>query len=194
MSFQINRKQDVRRVRACTHNLADIPGGVSIDPSNLVPGRPLLEGSLLSVPNSGFAYVLKSAPIYEAPSEASNTIKVLKTHHFLPGEAITFVQGLKAVRITKIDKDNPEYDIIHTDSNIARARTSDGFQIFQAKAAEESSSYAVIPNAVLGDNYMVGDGPVHVTAVTIGQFRTQFNPTLHLPGNLRLMLPSIHFI
>ena len=47
MGLRIDRKQDKRVVHACTHNLADIPNGVTVCSADLVAGGVLQEGTVI---------------------------------------------------------------------------------------------------------------------------------------------------
>ena len=112
MSLKIDRKQDVRTAHACTHNLADIPNGVTVSAADLVAGGILPEGAYIGVDEAGLYHLVKTAKLTEAAGATATTYKVAKGHHFKPGDFIASDAGAKAYAITSIDtSSDPTYDL-----------------------------------------------------------------------------------
>ena len=84
MGLRIDRKKDERVVHACTHNLADIPNGVTVCSADLIPGGILREGTAIGKGEAGLYHVIKTAKVTEA---ANNTATAkgypAKTNHVM---------------------------------------------------------------------------------------------------------------
>lgn len=192
MSLRIDRKQDVRTAHACTHNLADIPNGVTVSAADLVAGKVLSEGAYIGVDTAGLYHLIKTARVTEAVAASATTIKVEKGHHFKPQDVIATDKGAKAVTITAIDTStSPTFDTITV--NAALGAVAQGAALVQAKAEGATAAYKYEPKAVLGDSYAVEVLQNHLcAAVTIGQFKTALSPAA--PAGLRASLPTVNFI
>ncbi len=109
MGMTVKRRKDQAVPRVFVHKVADIPGGVSVDTSEL-GGDFLFEGTPLSAPYNGICYVVKQA-VVTAKVEASDTVvKVKKGHHFTVGDALLLKVGGKAAKITKIFTGQKDFD------------------------------------------------------------------------------------
>lgn len=79
MGLRIDRKQDKRVVHACTHNLADIPNGVTVCSADLVAGGVLQEGTVLGKDEAGLFHAVKTARVTEAATNAATSYKVARS-------------------------------------------------------------------------------------------------------------------
>ena len=104
MGLRIDRKQDKRVVHACTHNLADIPNGVTVCSADLVAGGVLQEGTVLGKDEAGLFHAVKTARVTEAATNAATSYKVAKGHHFKKGDFVMLKVGGKAYAVTGIDE------------------------------------------------------------------------------------------
>lgn len=193
MSLKIDRKQDVRTAHACTHNLADIPNGVTVSAADLVAGGILPEGAYIGVDEAGLYHLVKTAKLTEAATATATTYKVAKGHHFKPGDFIASDAGAKAYAITSIDtSSDPTYDTITVGTTLG-ASLKAGDALVQAKAEDTKAEFKYAPKAVLGDSYPVKALSNHLAAaVTIGQFKAALSPAA--PAGLRAALPTVNFI
>lgn len=193
MSLKIDRKQDVRTAHACTHNLADIPNGVTVSAADLVAGGILPEGGYIGADGAGLYHLIKTAKLTEAAGATATTYKVAKGHHFKPGDFIASDAGAKAYAITSIDtSSDPTYDTITVGTTLG-ASLKAGDALVQAKAEATKAEFKYAPKAVLGDSYPVEALSNHLaTAVTIGQFKAALSPAA--PAGLRAALPTVTFI
>lgn len=176
--FSIQRKKDVRVVHAYTHNLADLPNGIGLAVSDLVPGVALLEGTPIGIDSAtGLAHVIKCATITENADNAATAYKVKKGSHFKVGDIIALGAAKKGVAITAIDRDsNATYDTITVGATLAAAVVV-GQVLVQAKAAASSSALAYTPVALTADSYdVVANENLFVAAITIGQFKESCIP------------------
>lgn len=67
MGLRIDRKKDERVVHACTHNLADIPNGVTVCSADLIPGGILREGTAIGKGEAGFTTSLRRRKLRKLP-------------------------------------------------------------------------------------------------------------------------------
>lgn len=194
MSLKIDRKQDVRTAHACTHNLADIPNGVTVSAADLVAGRVLQEGSYIGVDDAGLYHLIKTAKLTEAATASATDYKVEKGHHFKIGDFVTSDAGGKAYAITAIDNtSDPTFDKITVGTTLG-ASLKAGDALVQAKAeAASKAEFNYQPKAVVGDSYLVEAlSNTLAVAVTIGQFKASISPAA--PAGLRAALPTVNFI
>ena len=193
MSLKIDRKKDTRTARALTHNLADIPNGVTVSAADLVAGGILPEGAYIGVDEAGLYHLVKTAKLTEAAGATATTYKVAKGHHFKPGDFIASDAGAKAYAITSIDtSSDPTYDTITVGTTLG-ASLKAGDALVQAKAEATKAEFKYAPKAVLGDSYPVEALSNHLAAaVTIGQFKAALCPPA--PAGLRSALPTVTFI
>ena len=103
MSLKIKRQSDTRIVHACTHNVADIPNGVTVKSAELIPGTILKEGTAIGLGADGLYHVVKTAKVTEAVGSSGTSIKVAKGHHFKAGDYVMSALNGKAYAITAID-------------------------------------------------------------------------------------------
>lgn len=102
MGLRIDRKKDERVVHACTHNLADIPNGVTVCSADLIPGGILREGTAIGKGEAGLYHVIKTAKVTEAANNSATAYKVEKGHHFKKGDFVMLKVGAKAYAITPL--------------------------------------------------------------------------------------------
>lgn len=151
--LEIKREKDSRVVKCILHRVADIPGGVSIDTSNL-GGDALKEGTPLGLGSNGLYKVTKTAVVTENASNTATTIKVAKGHHFIAGDKIS--NGtVNAQTISSIDKTNAAYDVITVGTTLGAALTAGNVLI---EANSGAATLAVTPTVIAGSNYDVEAG------------------------------------
>lgn len=194
MGFRrIERKQDSRTVHACTHNLADIPNGVTVSTADLIPGVPLMEGTPLGKDTAGIYHAVKTAKVSEAATNTAKDYKVAKGHHFKVGDFVMFKTGAKAYAITAIDTSALTHDTLTVGTTLGAA-VEPGTAIVQAAAAtDDASAFKFRPVAMCGDSYDVESlTNLAVSAVTIGQFKESVTPALS--DDIKAALPTIRLI
>lgn len=191
--MRYQRKQDERTAHACTHNLADIPNGVTVSVADLIPGVPLREGSAIAPDEAGFYHLVKTAEVTEAATSTATAYKVAKGHHFKVGDFVMFKTGAKSYAITAIDTTAKTHDTITVGTTLGAAIPVGGV-LTQAK--EESatvSAFKYAPFACVGDSYPVEAlTNTPVPAVTFGQFKTALCPPIS--DAIKAALPTIKFI
>ena len=176
MSLKIKRQSDTRVVHACTHNLADIPNGVTVCSNELVPGTPLKEGSAIAPGSDGLYHVIKTASVAEAVTATGKTVKVEKGSHFKAGDAVMF--GGVAAKINRVDRDGLTYDTITLAAALGALAKGDVLTL-AAAAASADAQPAYKAKALTGDHYDVKELENHlVSAVTIGQFKESVIPPI----------------
>ena len=192
MSLHIDRKQDKRTPLACTHNLADIPNGVTVSAADLVAGGILPEGAYVGADDAGLYHLIKTAKLTEAATATATSYKVAKGHHFKAGDFLAIDEGKTAKTISAIDQSATTHDVITVDATLGTALKA-GDVVVAAKAAASSAAFKYTPKAVLGDAYPVEALNNHLcAAVTHGQFKE----ALSAPATaaLRKALPTVTFI
>ena len=112
MGLTIKRKEDKRVVHACTHNLADIPNGVTVKSAELVSGSILKEGTAIGKGSDGLYHVEKTALVVEAVAASGTSVKIAKGSHFKVGDFVMSAVNGKAYAITAIDTTNATYDTV----------------------------------------------------------------------------------
>lgn len=180
MGLRIDRKQDKRVVHACTHNLADIPNGVTVSAADLIAGSVLQEGTALGKDSAGLYHVVKTARLTEAATTSTTVYKVEKGHHFKEGDFVMLKKGGKAYAIASINKANAAYDEITVGTTLG-VTAAIGGALMQAAAEStgSSSAFKYQPKAMTGDSYTVEALSNHaVVAVTIGQFKESVIPAV----------------
>lgn len=191
--MRIQRKQDERVAHACTHNLADIPNGVTVCVADLIPGVPLREGSAIGPDEAGLYHIVKTAKVTEAATNAATDYKVAKGHHFKVGDFVMVKAGEKAYAITAIDTTPATHDTITVGTTLGVA-VAVGSALTQAKAESASTSaFKYAPVAVCGDSYDVEAlTNTPVAAVTFGQFKAALCPAVS--DDIKAALPTVKFI
>ncbi len=179
MGLKIKRQSDTRIVHACTHNLADIPNGVTIKSAELIAGGILKEGSAIGLGSDGLYHVVKTAKVVEAVGSTGTTIKVAKGHHFKTGDVIMAEVNGKAYAISAIDTTSQAtYDTITIGTTLG-AIAKDAVLMLAAGAGASGSAFKYTPKALTGDHYDVKSLENHlVSAVTIGQFKESNIPPI----------------
>lgn len=178
MGLRIDRKQDVRTVHACTHNLADIPNGVTVASADLIPGGVLKEGTPIGKDEAGLYHVVKTAKIAVAGAASATVIKVEKGSHFKKGDVVMLAVGGVASAISAIDNSEATYDAITVGSALGAVAVGDA--LVQANTSGATAgAFKYKPSALVGDNYTVDELSNHfVAAVTMGQFKEGIIPAL----------------
>lgn len=191
--MRIKREQDERTAHACTHNLADVPNGVTVSVADLIPGVPLREGAIIAPDEAGFYHLVKTAEVVEAATATATDYKVAKGHHFKVGDFVMFKTGAKSYAITAIDTTPATFDTITVGTTLGAAIPVGG-TLTQAKAESATvSAYKYPPFAACGDSYPVEAlTNTPVVAVTFGQFRAALCPPLS--DDIKAALPTLKFI
>lgn len=190
--LQIQRKQDERSPKACTHALADIPNGVTVSAADLVSGKALKGGSVIGKDTAGLYHVIKTAKVTADVAATGTSVQVAKGHHFKKGDIVMADKGNKAVAIASITTGGTEDTITLPTGGFGVAVKKDA-AIVQAKAAADAGEFPYTPIAVVADSYDVEALSNHlVAAVTIGQFKAALAPAT--TDKLKAALPTIVFI
>lgn len=192
MGLRIDRKQDTRTVHACTHNLADIPNGVTVSVADLLPGGVLKEGTPLGKDEAGLYHAVKTARIVEAVAASGTAIKVEKGSHFKKGDVVMLTVGGTASAISAIDNSEATYDTITVGSALGAA-VKGAALVEAAEAGANKGAFKYRPKAYAGDIYTVESLNNHlVSAVTIGQFKEAVCPALS--DDIKAAIPGVVFI
>lgn len=194
MGLRIDRRKDERVVHACTHNLADIPNGVTVCSADLIAGVVLREGTAIGKDEAGLYHAIKTARITEAANNTVTAYKVEKGHHFKKGDFVMLKVGAKAYAITAIDTSEATYDTITVGTTLGEAvKVGDALVQASAQSASNTSAFKYAPKALVGDSYEVKELDNHiVVAVTIGQFKESIIPAQN--GDIKAALPGIVLI
>lgn len=180
MGLKIKRQSDTRVVHACTHNLADIPNGVTVKSAELIPGVRLKEGTALGLGSDGLYHVVKTAKVIEAVDATGTSIKVAKGSHFKTGDFVMSALNGKAYAISAIDTtSSASYDTITIGTTIGAIAKDAVIMAADGEHASSGAAFKYTPKALTGDHYDVKDLENHlVSAVTIGQFKESVIPPI----------------
>lgn len=190
----VQRKKDNRVIRAFTHKLADIPGGVTVSVADLTQ-KVLHEGTPVGKDSNGLYHVVKVAVLSADATNAATTYTVKKGHNFKVGDVIMLATGAKAYAITGIatNATDSTSDDITVGTTLGAATTS-GSAIYQAATAGASgSAFKYEPKALVGESYDVEVLSNHVVnAWTIGQIKEANIPAVG--SAVKAKLTGIQFI
>lgn len=191
MGFIIEKKQGVRRSRAVTHNLADIPGGVCIDTSELTQPT-LAEGTAVGKDSNGLWHVCKTAVLAANAANDATTYTVKKGHNFKVGDVIMLKTKGKAYSITAIatNQSDANADDFTVGTTLGVAATT-GDVVFQgASAVASNSAFKYTPLGIINTSYDV-EPNLFVAVTTIGQVEgAKIEPL----GEIADALPLINII
>ena len=151
MALRIDRKKDVRAIKAIAHRIADIPGGVTVSTKNL-GGDALLEGTPLAKGEGGLYVVAKSAKVVGKTDTSHATYEVAKGHHFKIGDYIG--DGTKSQVITEINKSAADKDVITTTATLGVAKNP-GDVLVECKGTNQAAKNT--PCCVCGSSYTIKD-------------------------------------
>ena len=180
MGLTIKRKEDKRVVHACTHNLADIPNGVTVKSAELVSGSILKEGTAIGKGSDGLYHVEKTALVVEAVAASGTSVKIAKGSHFKVGDFVMSAVNGKAYAITAIDTTNATYDIVTIGTAIGSIEKNAIIMLADGEHASSGAAFKFAPKALTGDSYDVEALSNHlVSAVTIGQFKESVIPPIN---------------
>ncbi len=101
MGLIIEKKQGVKRSRAFTHALADIPGGVCIATDELTQTT-IPEGTAVGKDENGLYHIVKAAEITTAALADATIYIVKKGHNFKVGDFVMLKTSGKSYAITAI--------------------------------------------------------------------------------------------
>lgn len=180
MGLTIKRKEDKRVVHACTHNLADIPNGVTVKSAELVSGSKLMEGTAIGKGSDGLYHVEKTALVVENVAASGTSIKIAKGSHFKVGDFVMSAVNGKAYAITAIDTTNATYDTVTIGTAIGVIAKDAIIMLADGEHASSGAAFKFAPKALTGDSYDVEALSNHlVSAVTIGQFKESVIPPIN---------------
>lgn len=180
MGLRIERKEDKRVVHACTHNLADIPNGVTVKSAELVSGSILKEGTAIGKGSDGLYHVVKTALVVEAVAASGTSVKIAKGSHFKVGDFVMSAVNGKAYAITAIDTTNATYDTVTIGTAIGAIAKNAIIMLADGEHASSGAAFKFAPKALIGDSYDVEALSNHlVSAVTIGQFKESVIPPIN---------------
>jgi len=180
MGLTIKRKEDKRVVHACTHNVADIPNGVTVKSAELVSGSILKEGTAIGKGSDGLYHVVKTAEAVEAVAASGTSIKIAKGSHFKVGDFVMIAVNGKAYAITAIDTTEATYDTVTIGTAIGAIAKGGVIMLADAEHASTGAAFKYTPKALTGDSYDVEALSNHlVSAVTIGQFKESVIPPIN---------------
>lgn len=100
--LKITKSKDSRVIKAILHRIADIPGGVTVNTTDL-GGAALVEGTPLCVGSNGLLNVLKTGKVVTAYTSGTS-LEIAKGSHFKVGDKIANEAGTMAATISAIDK------------------------------------------------------------------------------------------
>jgi hypothetical protein len=98
---QITKTAEKLTKKNIINRISDVPGGVSLVLSTLVPGNAVLEGTPLSAPSSGIRSVCKQAQILTGSSTTVFRVKA-GMHNFKVGDFIMRIAGGLAYAVTAV--------------------------------------------------------------------------------------------
>lgn len=180
MGLTIKRKEDKRVVHACTHNLADIPNGVTVKSAELVSGSILKEGTAIGKGSDGLYHVEKTALVVENVAASGTSVKIAKGSHFKVGDFVMSAVNGKAYAITAIDTTNATYDTVTIGTAIGAISKDAIIMLADGEHASSGAAFKFAPKALTGDSYDVEALSNHlVSAVTIGQFKESVIPPIN---------------
>jgi len=180
MGLTIKRKEDKRVVHACTHNLADIPNGVTVKSAELVSGSKLMEGTAIGKGSDGLYHVEKTALVVENVAASGTSVKIAKGSHFKVGDFVMSAVNGKAYAITAIDTTNATYDTVTIGTAIGAISKDAIIMLADGEHASSGAAFKFAPKALTGDSYDVEALSNHlVSAVTIGQFKESVIPPIN---------------
>ena len=193
MSIQILRKKDKRVVKAFTHKLADIPGGVTVSAADLTQAV-LYEGTPIGKDANGLYHVVKVAVVAAQAGASATTYTVKKGHNFKVGDVIFFTKGGTAYAISAIATNSGDAtcDDITVGTTLGAAEV--GAAVYQSVAnGATSGAFKYEPLALVGESYDVVDLANHVVnAWTIGQIKEANIPPVG--SAVKQALKGINFI
>lgn len=173
MGLKINRKNENRVIRAFTHKLADIPGGVTVSAADLTQSA-LLEGTPIGMGSNGLYHVVKCAKLTADAANNATAYTVLKGHNLKVGAFVALKEGGKAYAITAIatNASDSTSDDITVGTTLGLAATAGGF-LYEAAAesATTTSALKYAPIALVGESYDVDGSNLVVNAWTFGQIK-----------------------
>ncbi len=173
MGLKIDRKSDSRVIRAFTHKLADIPGGVTVSAAALTQLK-LAEGTPIGKGANGLYNVVKCAKLTAEAANDATAYVVLKGHNFKVGEFIALKEGGKAYVITAIatNASDATSDDITVGTTLGLVAAVGDF-VYQAAAQSTSTTSALkyTPIALVGESYDVDGSNLLVNACTFGQVK-----------------------
>lgn len=194
MALRIKRQQDQRHLHSIVHRVADIPGGVTVDISTLVPGTILKEGTVIAKGTNGLYNVVKTATVTKAATATDTDYEVSKGNQFKVGDFFAAKTGAKAYAITAINRDDPAKDVITLGTTLGAAVPL-GSTVFEAagESAATSSKLKSTPLAVIGEAHEVeANENLFASALLIAVLKEETAPAVS--DDIKAAIPTIIFI
>lgn len=194
MGIQIQRKKDKRVVKAFTHKLADIPGGVTVSAADLTQAV-LYEGTPIGKDANGLYHVVKVAVVAAQAEASATTYTVKKGHNFKVGDVLMLASSKAAYAITAIATNSGDAtkDDLTVGTTLGVAAKAGDSLYLAAKAGASGAAFKYAPVALVGESYDVDALSNHiVNAVTIGQIRESNIPPIG--AEVKAKLTGIQFI
>ena len=114
--LQFTREKGRKQTRCILHKVADIPGGVGVDPASLNNDY-LLEGTPLAIGSNGLYKVVANAVLVNPASTTDTSIRIQKGSHLKAGTVIL------GATVQTINKSNADYDVVTLDKGLSAAQT-----------------------------------------------------------------------
>lgn len=188
MALRIKTTGEQRYVHSLIQNLADVPGGVTVATSDLIAGKPLLEGSYVGHPDSaGICHVIKTAKVYENAGSDATSYQIEKGSHIKVGDVLTTAEGKAAVAVATIDRDSSNlFDTITFATTLGAA--TKGSTLVKANAANAKSVLPQPYGRVADHHDVVAEDNLWVPLVVIGTYRASLVP---VAADIDKQLPAI---
>lgn len=159
--LRISREKGRKPTKCILHKVADIPGGVGIDPTTLEADY-LLEGTPLKQGKGGLYEVVVNVTLSANATVEATTINVLKGSHVKIGTQ------LLGATVTAVDKSKDDFDTLTLDKALSKA-------VVKGEVIGENKGVI----AICGEEHNVKDkGNVFVSAWVIAVVQNSNCPQL----------------
>ena len=194
--FTIKTQSEARQVRAFTHKVADIPGGVTICVAELIPGSILFEGTPVGKGTDDLYHAVKTAKVAVEAAANATSITIEKGSQIKANDFICVGEGGKAVKVASVayGDTNDTITIVLNDTTGLNKLTK-GEVLVEATAASSStaSKFKYAPVALTGASYnVVANDNIFSAAVTIGQVKESNIPPVN--AAIKSALKGVVFI
>ena len=162
MAMTVKRRKGKKMPRVFEHKIADIPGGVSVNSSEL-GGEILYEGTPLSAPDNGICHVVKTAVVTKKVEASGTEVTVKKGHHFKVDDVLLLNVGGKASKITKIDTSKKEIDTLTLSATIGEIPVLSVIAEAKTETTGDDAELKYIPLSLSGTGFTIEQGDNIVT-------------------------------
>lgn len=192
----IKTQSEARQVRAFTHKVADIPGGVTVCVAELIPGAILHEGTPLGKGTDGLYHVVKTAKVKTDAAANATSIVIEKGSHITANDFVCVAEGGKAVKVASVSHgttDDTLTIVLNETTGLAKLTAGDVLVGAAAAAASNTSKFKYAPVALTGSAYdVVANDNIFSAAVTIGQVKESNIPPIS--SDIKAALKGVVFI